>query len=300
MTRKFVKIIDFTHKKVVLYIYSFFRKIKYLKGKEVNHMKKLSTKLTAVILIVVVVGMAALFLVTEKKVTQMAQTDAEQLLSEAVEQRVSLINEYNTSIKNAVVGFSQNELLGMYLKEKNGEAEPIAGDYTFKSGEAYVQHYKECVFPDRFEGLFLGDLNTDTLLHSNPDTIGTLMREEGEARDQLIASLDAVKEEGETFFAGARVSPNSGQVVIVNYVPIRNENGKLIGFCGGGAITQPLLDMFDAQPVKGMENANYYLVDVNTGQYLFNSEDPSLIGAAVADNDPEDCKRDITGRYHSI
>ncbi|SDB03278.1 methyl-accepting chemotaxis protein [Eubacterium oxidoreducens] len=246
-------------------------------------MKKLSTKITAMIVIVVVIGMAVLCFLTNSKVTNLAQKNAEESLSEAVKSRVELINEYNNSLRESVVAYGQSGIYWQYIEALKGNQESgNTADELYVLAEKYVQEYKENVYPDRFEGLFVADGDTKQICHSNPENIGNYLREDEDEREALMENLENVSSNS-TYFAGMKATANGdGTMVLVNYYPVKNpKTGELIGVVGGGAYTQPLIDILNEQPVDGFENSTYYLLDVNNGTYLFNSEDNSLQGTEV-------------------
>ena len=246
-------------------------------------MKKLSSKITAIILIVVIVGMACLFFITNNKVTQMAQQNAEETLAEAVKSRVKLINEYSDSLQKAIVSLGQSDVCWQYIETLNGKHVTDATvDELYTLAETYIQNFQKNVYPDRFEGVFLTDISTTQLCHSNPDSIGNVLKEDKKERQALLDSVSKISPDS-TLFVGMKATANGdGTMVLVNYYPVINPTtGELVGIAGSGALTQPLIDMLNAQPVEGMESSVYYLLDVNAGTYLFNSEDNSLQGTDV-------------------
>jgi methyl-accepting chemotaxis protein len=105
-----------------------------------------------------------------------------------------------------------------------------------------------------------------------------MIMREGEALKQLQDGILGAKD---VLNLGILTSPSTGQLVISMYYPLF-EDDKPIGFVGGAVMAAGLKDILDSSGVKGMENATYSLVNVNTGVYIFDS-DESLLGTEVKD-----------------
>ena len=240
-------------------------------------MKKLSAKITIILLIVVVVGMTCLYLVVNKRVTEMEQGSAETTLEVSAQLQSSILYEYVSSVEKATVELAQSEIWAQYI-----EGLALGDSSLYKEAETYIQNLQANVYADRIEGIFLAELSeTAQILHSNPDAIGNQLRTDETERAQFIETVDAV-EAGQTYSPGMRpTAQGDGTMVIVNYCPVRDSSGNLIGIIGTGSMVSPLVDMLQAHPVKGMEGANFYLVDLSTNTFLVNSEDSSLQGQAL-------------------
>jgi diguanylate cyclase (GGDEF)-like protein len=123
------------------------------------------------------------------------------------------------------------------------------------------------------EGLYIASWDGITLCHSNPETVGTYVRQGDrlkELQEILIANGDQV------YTAGMLVSPSSGQQVIAAYKAIYDGN-KPIGFVGVAVPTTEVLADLSKDQISGLENCEYILLDTAADTYLY-SEDKSLIG----------------------
>ena len=245
-------------------------------------MKKLSTKITLSVLITLIIGLAALFFITETNVRNMAMNSAREKMNEAVASRVSSVEDYVSKVEKALLSWGQNYGLAkscIQLKEGLTEEDPNYDPDVEKNVNQLFQNMKNYAYEEEFEGIWAADSNTRVFAHSTEGATGAYLRETDEERQQLFEMLDSVPEHS-LINMGIRKSTSSGQMTMVAYYPIRN-NGEVIGLTGFGAYMQPLQDEFAEHPIEGMGEAIYYLIDLDKNMYLFNSEDSSLIGEEV-------------------
>ena len=262
-------------------------------------MKKLSTKITLVVLCVVVVGMAVLFFITNNNVTKISKNDAEDKLEVAAQLQSSILFEYFSSMEKSVIFIGQNDIWSDYIQQLNGTKDTgMSDEELFAEAESLIQDYQANIYADRLEGVLVTDLATKQLLHSNPDAIGNIVREDPDFAAELMTNVDAVESDS-IYTSGLRFTAQGDKLVIADWYPVRDDNGTLIGtVCIGGNI-DPLTEMLAAHPVSGMESASYKLIDLTNNVYLMDSAGTGLLGeelsgamadlaAAVVEEQPEE------------
>ena len=175
-------------------------------------------------------------------------------------QRAKVITDYAIWAEDTLDNFSYAAQIKDYLLDQNDTAK-------FEAAQKLTADYAEDV--GDLEGLYIADWNAKTLTHSNPETIGTVIRE-GERLDELHNVLD--DGQNQVFNAGMLVSPNSGKQVIACYKAILDDYGKPIGFVGLAVYTENLLSDLSSLQIGGLENATYLLLDTKTNGYMYDDE----------------------------
>ena len=246
-------------------------------------MKKLSSKITLAVLIVLIIGLAGLYFIVSNSVYSTTASSAKEKMMEAVKTRVNMTEEYIRGVEETVITYAQTGIFKTYCQQKNGtikkgdalydpNADKVATDYLIK--------IKENVFPGRFEGIWAADKDTKMFAHSNDGAVGAFLREDEDLRKQLFEQLESVGRDS-VLNVGIRKAATSDDMLLVIYYPIRDEDDTIIGVTGCGAFTQPLVEQFNSNPIEGMENATYYMLDLDNDTYIFNSEDASKVGAEL-------------------
>ena len=242
-------------------------------------MKSLSSKLTVIILAVVIVGMALLFTVVNRSVTKMAREDAESKLDVAVQLQSSIMFEYMSSIEKLAIAEGQSELWKRYLTaiDKYG-VDDKRTKKIYKKAEKKVQDIKNNVYSDRIQAVLVTDLTTKQVLISDETGIGNVVREDPDYAAELMENVDACADD-EMYTSGLRyTAQGDGVLVIADWFPVRDNKGNLIGtFCVGGFVN-PLVEMLEAHPVTGLSGASYSLIDLNNMVYLMDSSGEHSIG----------------------
>lgn len=120
----------------------------------------------------------------------------------------------------------------------------------------------------------MSEWNTHVLAHTNAAVVGITTRE----GEPLKALQDAMIAADGVYNTGIIISPASGQQVVSMYRAVFDENGNPIGLVGGGVFTTGLVALLDSLTMQGMENAEYRMVNVQNGQYIF-CEDQEKVAA---------------------
>jgi methyl-accepting chemotaxis protein len=69
------------------------------------------------------------------------------------------------------------------------------------------------------------------------------------------------------------MSPASGQQIVSLYKAVYDADVNPAGLVGGGVFTNGLIQILDNLSLKGMESAQYCMVNVKKGEYIFNADE---------------------------
>ena len=140
--------------------------------------------------------------------------------------------------------------------------------------QAYTERYHAAL--GNWEGIYLDTWDSEVITHSNPAAVGMIMRE-GDSSKSLQDSITAAGHG--VYNTGILVSPASGNQVISMYAPVF-DGEEIVGFVGGATLAQGMKDILDAAKIAGLENAEYSLINVDKGVYIFD-KDETLINTEV-------------------
>lgn len=225
-----------------------------------NTKKNLKLSPITKILIGLIAVMVLLSIFVTAAVTTVSSRQARSDMLNVAGQRAKVITDYAIWAEDTLDNFSYAAQVKDYLLDQNDTAK-------FEAAQKLTADYAEDV--GDLEGLYIADWNAKTLTHSNPETIGTVIRE-GERLDELHNVLD--DGQNQVFNAGMLVSPNSGKQVIACYKAILDDSGKPIGFVGLAVYTENLLSDLSSLQIGGLENATYLLLDTKTNGYMYDEE----------------------------
>ncbi|MBQ8946313.1 MAG: hypothetical protein IJ058_05785 [Lachnospiraceae bacterium] len=146
-------------------------------------------------------------------------------------------------------------------------------DPTNQEKQALAQQYTLDFFGslEGWEGLYLADWNSQVLTHPSAPAIGMVLRE-GDRLSSLQNSI--LSASGGVFNTGVMVSPASGQNIMSIYTPIM-DNGKPIGFCGGGFYVQSIAESISNVDSLNLESAYIYFVDAG-GTMLYHPNEEKI------------------------
>lgn len=230
--------------------------------------QKMSTVITVIISVVTAVCMLLLFMTASNNTMVTMRDTAVDNMQTSLESKATIIDEYVDQAENLLTAFSKAPVIAEMLKNPNN---PTA----VSAAQAYTEKY----FADLegWEGIYVDDWNSQVLTHSNPGTVGLIMRQ----GDSLKSLQDALKAADKAYCTGIMVSPASQKLVLSLYCPVFDKDGKtIIGFVGGAQLAGSLKTMMDGLTVRGMEGAKDYMINTVTGAYIFD-EDESLMGQPV-------------------
>lgn len=224
---------------------------------------KKKKSIVAVIVFAQVIVLAVVFLLVylfmnyslsnniENSVIQSMETISQER-SQIVENYVSEAEKYLTAYGRA------GEITELLMNPEDPESVSKAQTYTelFSADREYL------------EGIYASEWNTHVLTHTNAQVVGIVTRE----GDSLKALQDALLATDGVYNTGIIISPASGEQIISMYKACYDDSHNPIGLIGGGIYTEGLLEILDNLPSGGMEQLQYYMVNVNTGEYIFHGD----------------------------
>ena len=198
-----------------------------------------------------------------------------------------------------VVALDRSEIIKNYVQTaesslsgylKAGQIYDMLEDTSDVAAKAKAQKYTEEYGKDlsNLEGIYASTWETEILVHTNPKVAGQVTRPDEAKRKQLHDAMLAV--DG-VYNTGIIISPASGEQIISMYQAVKDENGNPIGLGGIGIFTSGLVEKLNELPLEGMKHAQYYLVNMATGEYIFHPDSEKI--ATIAE---EQFVKDIIDR----
>lgn len=223
----------------------------------------LGTKITICVLVMQTVVMGTMVLFVGNSITNNTKKSTTNNMETVVEERSRIIENYVQEMENVLTAYS-----------RAGEIQAILKNPTDPAAQAAAQAYTEKFSADvhNLEGIYVSEWNTHVLAHTNAAVVGITTRE----GDPLKALQDAMLAANGVYNTGIIISPASGQQIVSMYRAVFDEDGNPIGLVGGGVFTTGLVQLLDSLTMQGMENAEYRMVNVQNGQYIF-CNDPEKV-----------------------
>lgn len=216
----------------------------------------LSTKIIACILTVQIVVMGAMVLFIGNAVASDTKKSTTNSMETVVEERSRIIENYVREVEQTLTAYSRAGEILAVLKNPTDEAAVAAA-------QAYTEKFSADV--SNLEGFYVSEWNTHVLAHTNAAVVGITTRE----GEPLKALQDALLAADGVYNTGIIISPASGQQIVSIYRAVFDESGSPVGLVGGGVFTTGLIQLLDSLTMQGMENAEYRMVNVANGQYIF-------------------------------
>lgn len=228
---------------------------------------KLSTRVAAMVGIVLAFGLTCLWIVAESRTTSDLKNSAINTFRDAVNSRAEIIEHYILEAETFLRNYGQAGEVKALLKDPENEALQVAAqEYTQRFGKGYA----------KVEGIYMAEMTSHVITHTNSNVIGIYTRQ----GDSLKSLIDVVFASDNVYNTGILISPASGNQVISMYYPIYDDDHTPLGFVGGAIYASFLNELLDSMTITGLENSVYALLNVNTGEYIF-CKDRELIGTVT-------------------
>ena len=232
--------------------------------------RKMSTTLTCLIGIVVVVCVAMLHGISSSSLNSMTKEAELSQMSSSLHAQTELIEEFITHQEDLLIGFGKSSVVRDFLKNPKNEQKR-------KAAQAYTEKFYGGL--EQWEGLYMAELDTHIIAHSNPATVGLVTRT-GESLQQLHYELETSER---LYNAGMIVSPATGRLMVSMYCPVYDDDGKtMVGYVGGGAFSDGLESLLTSLKAGSESTNRYCMINVETGMYIF-CEDESLMATEITD-----------------
>ncbi len=214
-----------------------------------------------IIQLIVMTGLAFFVINTITKDNKKTITDNLEII---VQERSQIIQNYVSETESTLLAYSRAGEVSDIMKHPEDAA-------IVASAQKYTEEFSADI--NNLEGLYASEWNTHVLAHTNAGVVGIITRE----GDPLVALQNSLIEAGDGVYnTGIIISPASGQQIVSLYKAVYDEKGNPIGLVGGGVFTKGLIEILDNLSLKGMENAEYCMVNVKSGEYIFNADEEKI------------------------
>lgn len=224
--------------------------------------QKLATRISIITTIITLTGMLLLWLIVSNSIASIVKNDITNQMTDAVESRAAIINDYVTSAEEYMSAFALGSEVHDLLLHPN---DPALLER--------VQHYTEdfAAIKGIFEGLYIATPDTYVLTHTSPTAIGITTRT-GESlktfQNTILASQHLTN-------LGIMKSPGTGSMILSMYYPIF-EADRCIGYVGAGVYASQLMDVLLGLEIKGLPNSEYAFLNAENGIYLYHEDEEFL------------------------
>jgi len=227
--------------------------------------RKTSRVVTGLVIAVCLIAMIAIYQVVANRSEDSSRIVATNNMQTLVMDKAAIVENYITEAERFLTAYS-----------RAGEITALLKDPTNEEAVQAAQKYTETFSGDRanLEGIYASEWTTHILTHTNPPVVGMITRKDP---DSLKALHDELHSNGNVYNAGIIDSPATGLQIISMYKGVFDENGQPLGLVGCGIFTQGLKEILNALPAVGMDNARYAMLNAETGEYIFHSNE-DLIG----------------------
>ena len=230
--------------------------------------RRLATRISIITTVITLAGMLLLWRAVSDNAASLVSSDITNQMTDAVESRASIINDYVTSAEEYMTAFALgSEVHDLLANPRDPE--------LVKKVQKYTEDF--AAVKGIFEGLYIATPETHVLTHTSPDAVGMTTR----TGDSLQTFRETILAEQKLTNLGIMKSPGTGSMILSMYYPIF-ENGKCIGYVGAGVYASHLMDVLLDLDIKGLPNSEYVFLNAKTGVYLYH-EDEALLNTETKD-----------------
>ena len=230
--------------------------------------KRLASRIGIITTAITLAGMLLLWIVVSTNTAAMVKSDITNQMTDAVESRASIINDYVTSAEEYMTAFALSSEVQDLLADPENPA-------LVQKGQKYTEDF--AAVKGIFEGLYIGTPSTYILTHTSQGAIGITTRE----GDSLKEFQDTILAGPELTNLGIMKSPGTGSMIISMYYPLF-EGKNCIGYVGAGVYASRLMDALLNLDIKGLPNSEYVFLNVENGTYLYH-ENEELLNTETTD-----------------
>lgn len=230
--------------------------------------KKLAARIGIITTAINLAGMTLLWLVVSTNAASMVKKDITNQMTDAVESRAAIIDEYVLSAEEYMTAFALgSEVHDLLLNPEDPELLERAQKYT--EDFAAVKGV--------FEGLYIATPSTHVLTHTSRSAVGMTTR----SGDSLKMFQTTILSQKDLTNLGIMKSPGTGSMILSMYYPVF-EGQRCIGYVGAGVYASHLMDSLLDLDIKGLPDSEYVFLNVDTGVYLYHEND-TLLNTETAD-----------------
>ncbi|MBR2407431.1 MAG: methyl-accepting chemotaxis protein [Lachnospiraceae bacterium] len=224
---------------------------------------KVSWLITVLLLVIQTVALVVVFLFVNGAITKNIRENTVASMKTMVEERSLIIENYVRETERYLTAYS-----------RAGEIRDLLKNPTDPEAVAAAQKFTEVYSSDmeNLEGIYASEWNTHVLAHTSAGVVGITTR----TGDGLKALQDSMLAADGVYNTGFIFSPATGKQIVSMYRAVYDENGDPIGLVGGGIFISGLKEELDSLPVADLKQAKYYLINANTGEYIFHENEEML------------------------
>ena len=230
--------------------------------------KKLAARIGIITTAVTLLGMLLLWLVVSTNAAALVKSDITNQMTDAVESRAAIINEYVVSAERYMTAFALGSEVHELLKHPDDPA-------LLRQAQAYTEDF--AAVKGIFEGLYIATPDTHVLTHTSQGAIGMTTR----SGDSLKTFQETILAKRELTNLGIMKSPGTGSMILSMYYPIF-EGQRCIGYVGCGVYASHLMDSLLNLNIKGLPDSEYVFLSADTGVYLYH-ENEELLNTETTD-----------------
>lgn len=250
-----------------------------------NYMEKqkkrfgIRVRITFTVLLAQVIAFTAMFLLINGLVSSSSYENAVNNMQTAAQDRSEIIENYISSTEDTLTAYLKAQQIYDLLKNLDDPEKTAAA-------QKYTEEFGKDI--SNLEGIYASSWDTMMRVHTTPQVVGKITRPDEDRRKQLH---DAILATDGVYNTGILISPATGEQIISMYKAVREEDGTPIGLGGIGIFTSGLVEKLNSLPLTGLDNSEYFLINVNTGEYIFHPDSEKI--TTIAD---EPCINDIIAR----
>lgn len=230
--------------------------------------RKLAMRIGILTTIITFSGLLLLWFMVSGRVAVMVEGNITNQMTDAVESRASIINDYVASAEEYMTAFA----LGSEVHEL---LEAPQDKQLLSKAQQYTEDF--AAVKGVFEGLYIATPSTYVLTHTSPSAIGMTTR----SGDSLEEFQNTILAQPQLTNLGIMKSPGTGSMILSMYSPIF-DGQKCIGYVGAGVYASRLMDVLLDLNIKGLPNSEYVFLNVDTGLYLYH-ENEALLNTQTTD-----------------
>ena len=224
---------------------------------------KVSWLITALLLAIQTVALIVVYVFVNGALTKSIHENTVANMRTIVEERSLLIENYVRETERYLTAYSRAGEINALLKNPT-DPETVA------AAQKFTETYSADM--ENLEGIYASEWNTHVLAHTSAGVVGITTR----TGDGLKALQDSMLAADGVYNTGFIFSPATGKQIVSMYRAVFDESGNPIGLVGGGIFISGLKEELDSLPVADLTQAKYYLINANTGEYIFHENEEML------------------------
>lgn len=244
-------------------------------GERGKRMKKqrLSFKISAVIIVLLIVCMTILTILVSTSASKSMEQSAKNRMLEGAQARSAVIDSYMFAASSYIRGYvSAPAIVEFAADQSNPQKKAAAQQYTTEYSKSF----------QGVENIFVASLDDFTVLTASKEAaIGTLAAGNDEQLNATKVGIAEMEKTKDVYFRSIKVSPTTGELVIVLYAPIYDSNGKMTAYSTLALSASNLMHVLQVLSFKDWENAKIEIIDASQKSFVY-STDESVIGQQIA------------------